>query len=251
MLIKQLVSILNDLLQAPQFKDYVPNGLQVSGREQIKRVATAVTADIASIEQAIDWQADVLLVHHGYFWKGEEPVITGIKKKRLQLLLNHDINLLGYHLPLDCHQTLGNNAQLAKLLNVESIQTHDASGQPNLLWQGKLSKAYSVDEFNQFLTEIFQRSPQHCPADNTNIQTLAWCSGAAQDVIEQAVALGVDAFISGEVSERTFYQAKEYDIHYFGCGHHATERYGVQALGQYLAENYQLTHQFFDSNNPI
>lgn len=251
MLIKQLVSILNDLLQLSQFRDYAPNGLQVSGREQIKRVATAVTADLTSIEQAIDWQADVLLVHHGYFWKGEEPVITGIKKKRLQLLLNHDINLLGYHLPLDCHQTLGNNAQLAKLLKVDSIQTHDASGQPNLLWQGKLSKAYRVDEFSQFLTETFQRSPLHCSADNANIQTLAWCSGAAQDVIEQAVTLGVDAFISGEVSERTFYQAKEYGIHYFACGHHATERYGVQALGQYLAENYQLTHQFFDSNNPF
>ena len=249
---EQLTSYINDVLQISDFTDYAPNGLQIEGRSSVKRLATAVTANYRVIEQAIDWKADALLVHHGYFWKGESPCIVGMKQQRIQALLKHNINLYAYHLPLDCHLTLGNNAQLANVCSFLVNQSHTIGCNKDLLWQGELSAVQSSAEFSKFLSDVLRQQVIHLPdSSDKQIKSLAWCSGGAQDLIEKAASLGVDAYISGEVSERTYYQAQELDIHYFSCGHHATERYGVQALGMYLASELELEHQFFDANNPV
>lgn len=247
----ELSHFLDNLLNCTKYNDYAPNGIQVEGKEQIKRICTAVTASEEVITQAVDLQADALLVHHGYFWRGDDPVITGMKRQRISKLLHHDINLFAYHLPLDCHPVLGNNACLAKLLVLDSVQMHKIGSTENLLWSGILPKAMSGDQFSEFLESILGRKPLHIDANNKSIQSVALCTGGAQDYIENAHLLGVDAYISGEVSERTYYQAKELGIHYFSCGHHATERFGVQSLGAYLASNFGLTHQFIDSDNPV
>lgn len=247
----ELKNYLNRLLDCDNFKDYAPNGLQVEGAQKICKICTAVTASADVIQQAVDWGADTLLVHHGYFWRGEEPVITGIKRQRIALLINNDINLFGYHLPLDCHKEFGNNAQLARLLNVDTFRTHSAGGTENLLWSGLLPESVNGKEFCKFLTEKFNRKPLHISANDRLIKRIAWCSGAAQDFIEEAASLGADAYISGEISERTYYQAQELGIHYFSCGHHATERQGIQHLGNHLAASYELEHLYIDSNNPV
>lgn len=226
-------------------------GYRLKGKNQLKRICTAVTASDEVISQAVDWQADALLVHHGYFWRGEAPIITGIKRQRISKLLRHDINLFAYHLPLDCHLELGNNACLAQLLEVNDIGMHRAGGTDNLLWTGTLSKALSHQELADFINKKLARKPLMIEGHEKPINRIAWCSGGAEDFIEEAYRLGVDAYLSGEVSERTYYQAKELGISYYSCGHHATERYGVQALGKYLADTFQVEHLFFDSDNPI
>lgn len=248
---KELAEHVHQLLSCDNYHDYAPNGIQVEGRQQIKRICTAVTASDAVISQAVAWHADALLVHHGYFWRGEASIITGMKRQRLNKLLSHDINLFAYHLPLDCHPELGNNACLAKLFAVDSIQMHRAGGTDNLLWSGNLVQVMSPSELTHFLSEKLQRSPLLIEGSAKLIKQIAWCSGGAQDFIEEANGLGVDAYLSGEVSERTYYQAKELGIHYYSCGHHATERYGIQALGQYLAPRFKLEHLFIDSQNPV
>ncbi|MFJ1268133.1 Nif3-like dinuclear metal center hexameric protein [Legionella lytica] len=248
---KELTSHLQQLLSCDRFNDYTPNGLQVEGKEQIKRICTAVTASDEVISQAIDWKADALLVHHGYFWRGESSVITGMKRQRLQKLLNHEINLLAYHLPLDCHLDLGNNACLAKLFEVNSIQMHRVGGTDNLLWSGELATVMTNKELNQFLAGKLGRQPLMIEGHNRKVSRIAWCSGGAQDYITEAHRLGVDAYLSGEVSERTYYEAQELGINYYACGHHATERYGIQALGEYLSSYFDLEYVFFDSANPV
>lgn len=247
----QLADYLHDYLSCSKFNDYAPNGLQVEGKQTIKRICTAVTASEEVILQAADWQADALLVHHGYFWRGENPVIQGMKRVRIAHLLKHDINLFAYHLPLDCHITLGNNACLAKLFAVESIQMHKAGGTDNLLWSGLLASPQSAKTLANLLESVFVRPVIHIAGSNKKIQSIAWCSGAAQDFIVDAARLGVDAFISGEISERTYYEAKELGVDYFCCGHNATERHGIQALGEHLAEAFKLDYQFIDSENPV
>lgn len=248
---KDLSSYLQDFLNCNRYNDYAPNGLQVEGIETINRIYTAVTASDDVISQAVKGKADALLVHHGYFWRGENPVITGMKRQRISKLLNHNINLFAYHLPLDCHVELGNNACLAKLMHLNSIQMHKVGNTENLLWSGLLSKPMSSSLFTNFLEKLFGRKPLHIAGNDKTITSIAWCSGAAQDYIEDASKLGVDAYISGEISERTYYQAHELGIQYFSCGHHATERYGIQSLGQYLASYFELEHEFIDSENPI
>ncbi len=247
----ELSLFLNNLLSCNKFNDYAPNGIQIEGTDQIKRICTAVTASEDAITQAVDFQADALLVHHGYFWRGEDPVITGMKRQRIGKLLTNNINLFAYHLPLDCHPELGNNACLAKLLSLNTVQMHKAGNTENLLWSGALFQPMTGEQFSLFLEDILGRTPLHIAANSKPIQSVALCSGGAQDYIENAHLLGVDAYISGEVSERTYYQAKELGIHYFACGHHATERYGIQALGAYLSSHFGLPHQFIDSENPI
>ncbi|KTD30826.1 putative NIF3-like protein 1 [Legionella moravica] len=247
----ELSLYLNDLLNCRQYTDYAPNGIQVEGKEHIKRICTAVTASEDVISQAIEWHADALLVHHGYFWRGEDPVITGMKRQRISKLLNHEINLFAYHLPLDCHPELGNNACLAKLLSLDSIQMHQVGTTDNLLWSGLLTEDMTEMQLGDFLERSFGRKPLHISGHSKRIKSIALCTGAAQDYIEHAHALGVDAYLSGEVSERTYYQAKELGIHYFSCGHHATERYGIQALGNHVAQYFNLSHLFLDSNNPV
>jgi len=246
-----LTKMLEIELACSQFSDYAPNGLQVEGRSQIKRICTAVTASQGVIEEAIETGADALLVHHGYFWRGEDAVLTGMKRQRIAALLANNINLYAYHLPLDCHRVLGNNACIGRLLDVSDVQTFSAGKVADLLWTGQLKHALSVDVFLQQLTQIFQREPQMVVGCEKNIRHVAWCSGGAQDFIVDAARLGVDAYLSGEISERTVYQAQELGIHYFACGHHATERYGIQALGEYLSKQCEVTHQFIDSHNPV
>jgi dinuclear metal center YbgI/SA1388 family protein len=241
-----LVTYCDDYLDIGIFKDYCPNGLQVEGKESIKKIVSGVTANQALIDAAIEQRADLLLVHHGFFWKGEEPVLTGIKKRRLKALLQNDMNLLAYHLPLDANKSLGNNVLLAKKLGIKP-QQYFSTNEIALL--GIIEKQ-SGEEFRQYISEVLNREPLHITADSM-ISTVALCTGAAQSYINQAIDLGVDAFISGEVSENTWHIAKENNIHYFAAGHHATERYGVQALGEHLAAKFSLEHIFIDIDNPI
>lgn len=249
---QEFLEYINQLLQVERFKDYAPNGLQVEGCENISKICMAVTASDNVIEQAIQQKADALLVHHGFFWKGEKPEIVGMKKKRIAKLLKHDINLLAYHLPLDCHKELGNNACLAEKLHIKSLATYEVHKNPDLLWYGALPKESSAEALAQQIHNALGREPLLIQANSRKtIKQIAWCSGGAQDFIEQAASLGADAYISGEVSERTYYQAKEMDIHYFSAGHHATELYGIQALGSFLSERFQLKKHFIDSNNPV
>lgn len=248
-------SVLNDylfaLLQCEQFKDYAPNGLQIEGKSSIGRICTAVTADAATINQAIERKADALFVHHGYFWRQEEPVLTGMKYRRIASLITHQINLFAYHLPLDCYKEWGNNACIAQRLDLKTCQSHSINQVPHILWTGELTVPCDINVFNAQLFRIFGRAPAMISSGvNKTISRIAWCSGAAHDYIEQAALLGVDAYISGEVSERTYYQARELGVHYFSCGHHATERFGIQALGAHLAQQFQLDHHFIDSDNP-
>ncbi len=244
---RELEGYLNKLLSVSSYKDYAPNGLQVEGRADIRTVVCGVTASMALIERAIEAQADALLVHHGYFWKGENQTITGIKQRRIKALLAHDINLYGYHLPLDGHETLGNNAQLGQLWQVEN----PAPIVPlDLLWTGALP-AVSAQTFAQTISRTLGREPLLIEGGEHPIRRLAWCSGGAQGFLEQAVAQGADAFVSGEVSEKTFHEAKEYGIHYFAAGHHATERGGIQALAAHLNAHIALNCQFIDCYNPV
>lgn len=247
---KALESYLNQLLLVERHKDYAPNGLQVEGRENIKKVVTGVSASLALIEAAIDWGADALIVHHGYFWKGEPAVLTEIKYRRIQALITHGINLYAYHLPLDTHATLGNNALLAKTWQIAEAQPIDPSSPNELLWTGSLP-GLTIGAFAKRITASLAREPLVITGGKHRIKKVAWCSGAAQDLLGKAASLGMDAYVSGEVSERTFHEAKEYGIHYFSAGHHATEREGVRALAEHLATEKQLDCQFIDKENPI
>lgn len=246
-----LVAYLDMYLSTGKFQDYAPNGLQVEGRQAITRICTAVTASEAVIQEACRREADALLVHHGYFWRGEDPVICGMKRRRLGLLMVNDLSLFAYHLPLDCHPELGNNARLAHMLGVVDVQTHTQGKTADLLWSGKLPTPLMANELSDVLHQQLQRMPLHVAGTDRPIERLAWCTGAAQDFIEDAARLGVDAYLSGEISERTYYQANELNLHYFSCGHHATERGGIQALGEHLHTRFGLQHVFIDSDNPV
>lgn len=248
---KEFSLYLNQFLGCERYKDYAPNGIQIEGKDLIGRICTAVTASEDAITQAISWHADALLVHHGYFWRGEAPIITGMKRQRISQVLRHELNLFAYHLPLDCHPELGNNACLGALFEIDSVRMHRAGATDNLLWSGMLAQSMSFKKFTEFLTNKLERPPLCIEGSNKPITHIAWCSGGAQDFIEDAYYLGADAYISGEVSERTYYQAKELGIHYYACGHHATERYGIQALGNHVASQFELEHLFLDANNPI
>ncbi len=241
-----LIHYLHELLDIDRFKDYAPNGLQVEGNAEIRHVVTGVTASLALIEAAIELGADTLLVHHGYFWKGENPVVCGLKKQRLARLLAADMNLLAYHLPLDAHPQWGNNAQLGALWQVHNIQ---ALASEPLVLQGEFEAALSGASVAQRLTETLHRPPLHIAAERP-IRRLAWCSGGAQGYIEAAAAAGVDAYISGEISEQTTHIARELGIHYFAAGHYATERFGAKALGEHLSAQFDLQCSFVDVDNP-
>ena len=247
----ELLAYLAELLNVQAFTDYAPNGLQVEGRSEIKKIVTGVTACQALVDAAVERGADALLVHHGYFWKGESPSITGMKKRRLKALLAADINLLAYHLPLDAHPELGNNAQLAKLLGLRMEGVFGAGGGPDIGQYGRLAQAQSARDFGEQLKRNLGRPAQHVAGGGDNIETIAWCTGAAQGYLEQAADLGVDAFVTGEISEQTVHIARERGIHFFGAGHHATERGGVQALGAHLAATFDVECEFVDIDNPV
>lgn len=246
--LKSIIDYCDSLLQVRKWKDYCPNGLQVEGRDVVRRIVSGVTASQALLNRAVDLEADLILVHHGYFWRGEDPCVTGIKRQRLQTLLQHNVSLLAYHLPLDAHPELGNNAQLAQLLGmqVEGVLNKDGVG-----CYGCLATSQPVNAFLAQIESRLGRSPMLVSGGNHSIKTLAWCSGAAQNYIHQAADLGVDAYLSGEISEQTVHIARERGIHYIAAGHHATERYGVQALGAHLAETFQLEHHYIEIDNPV
>ncbi|PHS30284.1 MAG: Nif3-like dinuclear metal center hexameric protein [Methylophaga sp.] len=242
---------LETILEPDKFQDYCPNGLQVAGIEQINTLVTGVTASQELLDAALVLKADTILVHHGYFWRGDDPRIIGIKQRRLKQLLMHDVNLIVYHLPLDAHSVMGNNAQLAKRLGIEIKGTIPETGDPNIALYGYLESPVTAVDFVDKISCVLQRKPLFIEGHNRPIKNIGWCSGAAQAYIEQAAKLGLDAFISGEISEQTVHLARELGIHYFSAGHHATERYGVQALGEHLAEKFDLQHHFIDINNPV
>lgn len=248
----ELVRYTNELLQIESYRDYCPNGLQVEGRSEVTKLVGGVSASQALLEAAIDVGADAILVHHGYFWKGEEPVITGMKRSRIKRLLQADVSLLAYHLPLDGHPVYGNNVQLASRLGLQVEGGFAGECGVELALHGSLSRPLSAQQLGEQLARVLQRSPMHIsPGHDRPISSVGLCSGAAQGYIEQAAALGLDAYISGEVSEQTVHVARELGIHYFSAGHHATERYGAESLGRHLAEHFHLGFEFVDIDNPV
>lgn len=238
-------------LNVAAFRDYCPNGLQVAGRPQIHRLVSGVTACEALIDAAIDSGADAILVHHGYFWRGEDPRVIGMKYRRLSKLLKHDINLFAYHLPLDVHPTLGNNAQLAARLQLVGAP---AFAENNLAWMGELLPQAQVRTLAELATVVEQalgRKPLVIGDPALTVARVGWCTGAAQGMIDEAAASGCSVYISGEISEQTVHSARELGIGYIAAGHHATERYAVQALGEHLAQRFGLQHQFIEIDNPV
>ena len=244
---EQLTTHLRDFLRADDYEDYGPNGLQVQGRARIHRVVSGVTASLALIERAALEGADAILVHHGWFWRGEDPRIVGQKHKRLAALMAADINLFAYHLPLDAHPQVGNNAQLAVRMG---WQVDGRFGKQDLGWLGTAPKQALLADLTGELGRMLGREPLLVGDAAAPVGRLAWCTGAAQGWIEQAYAAGADTYISGEISEPTAHFAREMGLAYLACGHHATERYGVQALGEYLARNLGVEHCFIDIDNP-
>jgi dinuclear metal center YbgI/SA1388 family protein len=243
----ELAAYLEDELNVAAFKDYCPNGLQVEGKPRIQRIVTGVTASLALIERAIALKADALVVHHGYFWRGEDPRVVGPKQRRLKRLLQHDINLFAYHLPLDAHPQWGNNAQFGQRLG---FQMSGQTGEQNLVALGQLKRRTSLQQLAKQVEETLGRTPVVIGSPQQVIKKIGWCTGAAQSMMEVAQAAGCDVYLSGEISEPTAHFCRETGLAYLACGHHATERYGVQALGRHLAQKFGLMHDFVDIDNP-
>ena len=258
--LQDLTTFCDDYLSASAFKDYAPNGLQVDGGRPVQRIVTGVTACEALIDAAIAADADTIMVHHGYFWKGESDTITGMKGRRIRKLMQNGISMIGYHLPLDAHPIVGNNAKLAEALNM----TLGGALYPNELHPvGNIATCnpQNADSLITQITKALGRTPLHIPAhydyanptaknEDKQIERVGICTGGAQDMIEQAAIMDCDAFISGEISERTTHIARELGIDYFACGHHATERGGIEALGNVIAEQFGLPVTFIDIDNP-
>jgi dinuclear metal center YbgI/SA1388 family protein len=248
MLLNDLSNYIASLLETGRFRDYAPNGIQVEGRAAVRRIATGVTASQQVLEAAATWGADALLVHHGYFWRGEAAAITGMKKRRIAHLLQRDMSLLAYHLPLDAHAELGNNAQLGKRLG---FVAHGRFGEQDIAMHGVLYEPQPLARLALHIAEQLQRAPQVIGDTDRVIRRIAWCTGAAQSYFEQAVALDVDAFLTGEISEQSVHVAQETGVAFIAAGHHATERHGVQALGGHVAAQFGLEHRFFDQDVPV
>lgn len=252
---QQLADWLDATLQAQRFKDYCPNGLQVEGKASIRHIITGVTASQALLEAAIEKNADAILVHHGWFWKNENPCVRGPKRKRLELALRHGLNIFAYHLPLDAHPTLGNNAQLALRLGL--TPDRDPEGNPltcgpdGLVWLGRCAQPQTLESLSQGICNNLQRQPLIVGNMQQKIERIAWCTGGAQSMFEAAVNAGADAYLTGEASEPSFHLARETGAAFIAAGHHATERYGIQALGQAVADAFGLQVEFVDIDNPI
>jgi dinuclear metal center YbgI/SA1388 family protein len=247
---QQLEQYLRDYLGTDSISDYCPNGLQIEGRSELKRLVTGVTASQALIDAAIGLKADAVLVHHGYFWKNEQPSITGMKQRRIKALLAHDINLLAYHLPLDIHSEVGNNSQLAQLFGFTSSEALPGIEPRGLVRYTELAQAISCEHLAGIIVDALQR-PLTCMVPRSQpLRKVAWCSGGGQGYIDAAAAQGCDAFISGEVSEQTVHSAREQGIAFYAAGHHATERCGIKALGEHLASRFALQVDFIDIDNP-
>lgn len=239
---------LDTLLDTAHFRDYCPNGLQVEGRAAIRKIVAGVTASQALVDAAVERGADALLVHHGWFWRGEDGTITGFRKARLQRLLNHDINLFAYHLPLDSHAEFGNNAELARTLG---WAPEGRFGEQDLGWFGRVGRPTTLAELSRQIGDKLQRAPQIVGEPGRPVARIAWCSGGAQSYFEQAILLGVDAYVSGEISEPTVHLARETGVAYIAAGHHATERGGIRALAGHLAGHFGVDCEFVDIDNPV
>ena len=246
--LNELTHYTQQLMHVERFKDYCPNGLQVEGRQDVRKIVSGVTASMALLEAAHKANADLILVHHGYFWRNEDARIVGIKRNRIAYLMKNDLNLMAYHLPLDAHAEFGNNVQLGKLLGFNAV---DYAGDEDLVAYAELETPITLNDLLLRIEGCLQRSPMSIGDSDKLIKKVAWCTGAAQSYIETAAALGADVFISGEISEQTTHQALEMELAYVAAGHHATERYGVKALGEHLAFKFNLEHEFIDINNPV
>jgi dinuclear metal center YbgI/SA1388 family protein len=247
----QLTATFERILEPQRFRDYAPNGLQVEGRAEVRRLVSGVTACQALIDAAVAHEADAILVHHGYFWRNEEPVLTGMKRRRVAALLAADLSLFGYHLPLDAHPQYGNNATLAARLGIRCegpLHPDDASAVGNV---GSLEADTPVRDLLARIERELDRRPLHIGHAGRLVRRIAWCTGGAQGYIEAAVAAGADLYLTGEASEQTVHVAREEGIEFVAAGHHATERYGVQALGQAVADELGLEHRFIDIDNPV
>ena len=248
MRLNELETHLNQLLDVSRFHDYCPNGLQVEGRSEVRKLVSGVTASLDLLQAAVAAGADAVLVHHGYFWRGENPCLTGMKRRRIGLLLEHNISLIAYHLPLDAHPQLGNNTQLGhKLGFVEAGRF----GEQDIAIHGSLPQALTLAQLAAKVESTLSRQPLVIGDETKLIRRVAWCTGAAQDYFDEAIRLEVDVFISGEISEQTVHAARESGVAFISAGHHATERYGVQALGEHLVQKFGITHQFIDVDNPV
>jgi dinuclear metal center YbgI/SA1388 family protein len=246
---EELTKFIASELDITRFRDYCPNGLQVEGKNQIGLIISGVTASVALLEEAIALGADAVIVHHGYFWRGEDARVVGQLKRRLHLLLKNDVNLFAYHLPLDSHAVLGNNAQLGKLLG---FQLSSRFGDQEIGWLGDIqSTVKTVGELAHFIEMKLGRAPLLVGDALQPVKQVAWCTGAAQTLFAEGIAAGADVFISGEISEQTVHLSRESGVPYLACGHHATERYGVQALGEHVANHFGIRHQFIDITNPV
>ncbi len=244
----QLQQALDGLLEPHRFNDYCPNGLQVQGREAIGTLISGVTASQRFLEAAVAAGAHAVLVHHGWFWRGEDPRIIGARHRRLATLMQADVNLFAYHLPLDAHPELGNNAQLAARL---AWPIHGRTGRDELVFWGDLATGVTPTGLARQLADALGRAPLMVGEPPGRLRRIAWCTGGAQDGISEAIELGAHAYVSGEISERTTHIAREAGIAYFAAGHHATERYGVQAVGEAVAASLGLVHRFIDDDNPV
>jgi dinuclear metal center YbgI/SA1388 family protein len=244
----RLLGYLDELLEAARFRDYCPNGLQVEGRADIGRIVCGVSASQALLDAAIARNADAIIVHHGYFWRGDDPRVIGMRKARLAALLIHNINLIAYHLPLDAHPGLGNNAQIARLMG---WRPDGRFAEQDIGFLGEVGEPASAALVATQLSAKLGRAAVLVGDGERQVRRIAWCSGAAQGLFEQAIATGADLYVSGEISEPTTHLARESGVPYIAAGHHATERYGVQALGEHLVRECGLACEFVDVDNPV
>jgi len=249
-----LANWLDDTLQAARFKDYCPNGMQVEGRSEVGHIITGVTASEALLRAAVDRGADAVLVHHGWMWRNEDRRVIGTRRTRMALTLKNDLNLFAYHLPLDAHPTLGNNAQLARVLGLTPARRDDGApltcGQDGLIWLGEASGLQTLGQLGDQVAQRLGRQPLVVGDPDQPLGTVAWCTGGAQGMMGDAVDAGASVYITGEVSESTVHLARETGVGFIAAGHHATERYGVQALGQAVAERFGIKVEFVDIDNP-
>jgi dinuclear metal center YbgI/SA1388 family protein len=247
---QQLLQAFDSLLQPERFKDYGPNGLQVEGKDEVRRLVSGVTASRALIEAAVRVHADAIFVHHGLFWRGQDGRVTGWMKQRLALLLAHDINLFAYHLPLDAHPELGNNAQLGLKLG---LQANARFGEQDLGFLGRRADGGSyanAQGLAMHVEKALGRGVTVVEGGQREISNIAWCTGGAQGYFESAIAAGADAFITGEISEPQAHYARECGVAFLACGHHASERYGAPAVAGHVAQQLGLEHQFIEIDNP-